>query len=94
MNPSFHSLKLILFSSLAAILVSCQKDENSPTNPDNASWGSSISLTITGKVLDDASGNPLSGAIVKAGAASDTTDNNGIFVLKNAPALAVWAMYR
>jgi len=78
MKPSSHSLKLILFASFAAILGSCQKDENPPANPGNPSWGSSISLTITGKVLDDASGNPLAGAIVKAGTATATTDNNGI----------------
>ena len=76
---------------MLGLLASCKKDENAnPTNPDNNNnninpWGNSINLNISGKVLDDATGNPIIGATVNAGSVSTTTDNNGIFILKNAP---------
>jgi hypothetical protein len=88
MKSMYQSLKPIIFPLLLSVLLSCKKDENAnPTNPDNNSnpWGSSINLNISGKVLDDATGNPIIGATVKAGSVSTTTDNNGIFILKNAP---------
>ncbi len=67
-----------------AVLFSCKKDsDEKPSDPGTNSWGNSISLTISGKV-EDAAGVPLAGAVVKAGNLSATTDNNGIFILKNA----------
>jgi uncharacterized protein (TIGR02145 family) len=65
-------------------LCSCKKDsDEKPSDPGTNSWGNSISLIISGKV-EDAAGVPLAGAVVKAGNLSATTDNNGIFILKNA----------
>ncbi len=90
MKSIFQSMRPIIFTLILAVLFSCKKDESAnPTNPDNNNnsnpWGSSINLNISGKVLDDATGNPVIGATVKAGSVSTTTDNNGIFILKNAP---------
>ena len=88
----FQSLRPIIFILLLAVLSSCKKDDSSPVDPGNNNnntnnnpWGSSINLNISGKVLDDATGNPVIGATVKAGSVSTTTDDNGIFILKNAP---------
>jgi uncharacterized protein (TIGR02145 family) len=68
-----------------AFFFSCKKDNNEkPSDSGTNFWGNSISLTISGKV-EDAAGNALGGAVVKAGNLSVTTDNNGIFILKNAP---------
>jgi hypothetical protein len=86
MKTNSLSLKSIFFVLMLGLLASCKKDENAnPTNLDNNNsnpWGSSINLNISGKVLDDATGNPIIGATVKAGSVSTTTDNNGIFILK------------
>ncbi len=68
------------------IFMGCKKDsDEKPSDSGSNTWGSSISLTIAGRVFDDATGNPLAGALVKAGSVSATTDNNGVFILKNAP---------
>ncbi len=68
-----------------AFFFSCKKDNNEkPSDSGTNFWGNNISLTISGKV-EDAAGNALGGAVVKAGNFSVTTDNNGIFILKNAP---------
>jgi len=90
MQLQFQSFKPIVFTLVLAILFSCKKEQDaSPIIiPDNNSnpWGASINLDISGKVLDDATGNPVIGATVKAGSDSTTTDINGIFFLKNAQA--------
>ncbi len=89
--PGF-SLKSLLFVVVFGLLSSCKKEDSSPVDPGNNNnntnnnpWGSSINLSISGTVLDDATGNPVIGATVRAGSVSTTTDNNGIFILKNAP---------
>ncbi len=70
------------------IFMGCKKDsDEKPSDSGSNTWGSSISLTIAGRVFDDATGNPVAGALVKAGSVSATTDNNGVFILKNAPGL-------
>jgi len=91
MKPIFRFLKPIIYVVVLAVLSSCKKEpEGGMIKPDdnnnnNNPWGSSINLNISGKVLDDATGNPVVGATVKAGTVSTTTDDNGIFILKNAP---------
>ncbi len=89
MKSIFQSLRPIIFILLLAVLSSCKKEDASspvdPGNNNNNPWGSSINLSISGTVLDDATGSPVIGAMVKAGSVSTTTDDNGIFILKNAP---------
>src|SRR5690606_7558811 len=72
---------------LIAILLlaqSCKKDNPEPDNTDNSVlWGNSKTTVITGRVLDE-NGNAVSGATVKAGSATTTTDNLGVFYLTNA----------
>jgi|GEM_PF-6179875 hypothetical protein len=66
---------------------SCKKEDAIPENNSGGGnpFGNSILLNISGQVLDDATGNPVAGAVVKAGSVSVTSDNNGIFMLKDAP---------
>ncbi len=96
MKPILQSLKPIVFTFILTVFFSCKKEQDtSPIIiPDNNSnpWGTSINLDISGKVLDDATGNPVIGATVKAGSDSTTTDINGIFFLKNAPASSSLAL--
>lgn len=88
MKTGFISKTQIWFcvGLIILIFMGCKKDsDEKPSDSGSNTWGSSISLTIAGRVFDDATGNPLAGALVKAGSVSATTDNNGIFILKNAP---------
>src|SRR5262245_57316213 len=41
--------------------------------------------TVTGTVVDDATGQPVAGALVAAGTAEAPTDDTGRFAIQNAP---------
>jgi len=90
------SISYLLLFVLLGVGSSCKKDEpavNLPgANGDNGGgvfnpWsdGSTIRLVISG-LVDDEQGNPVCGALVKAGTLSCLTDSNGIFFMKDAPA--------
>jgi hypothetical protein len=69
MKTNSLSLKSIFFVLMLGLLASCKKEDSAnPTNPENNNnsnpWGSSINLNISGKVLDDATGNPVIGATI------------------------------
>jgi uncharacterized protein (TIGR02145 family) len=76
----------LLFAFLCALLAvsSCSKDDTSnPTPPNNSElWGSGVSATVYGRVVD-ASGNAVAGASVTAGGSTTTTDNQGVFRINN-----------
>lgn len=73
----------IIFPLLAALVIfgTCKKD--SDDNNDSSIWGSTKTITVAGRILDE-NGNAVSGAAVTAGSASATTDNIGVFYLANA----------
>jgi hypothetical protein len=78
-------MKKILSLGFAAIIlalcifISCQKkDDNSPDNKPIEN----VTASISGQILDN-NNQPVSGAVVKAGTASATTDLNGNFSISN-----------
>lgn len=70
---------------LAVVVYSCKKDDEndpSPNPPSSGSelWGNVVTATVYGRVMD-VNDNPVSGAIVKGGAVTTTTDAQGVFRL-------------
>ena len=91
-KPNINLMKLSRLNCLLAILslllfVSCQK-EVSQTNPGTGgNTGTTVNPTpvqgsLTGKVVDN-NNNAVSGALVKAGSNTATTDNRGLFRFNN-----------
>lgn len=79
------TLRLLVVSLLLVAFNSCNKDEETdPTSTNTSSnlFGSTISVTVKGRVLD-ANGNAITGAVVKAGSATTNTDAMGVFILNN-----------
>jgi hypothetical protein len=79
------TLRLLVVSLFLVAFNSCNKDEETePTSTNTSSnlFGSSISVTVKGIVLD-ANGNAITGAVVKAGSATTNTDAMGVFILNN-----------
>ncbi len=80
-------MKRILSVGLSAvvlvllIIVSCQKSNNGPDAPNNEK--EMVTASISGRVLDE-NKQPVSGAVVKAGSLTATTDLNGKFRINNA----------
>lgn len=73
----FSAILLILL-----IIVSCQKSAtNGPDTPDNEK--EIVTAGIAGRILDE-NQQPVSGAVVKAGSLTATTDINGNFSINNA----------
>src|SRR5689334_14335135 len=76
----------VLLASLL-IFLSCQKSDNggvdTPDNPGTNKPIEYVTAGIMGHVTDD-SNLPVSGAVVKAGSASTTTDINGDFSIPTA----------
>jgi hypothetical protein len=80
-----YTLRLLVVSLLLLTFHSCNKDEETdPTSTNTSSnlFGSFISVTVKGRVLD-ANGNAITGAVVKAGSATTNTDAMGVFILNN-----------
>jgi hypothetical protein len=79
------SILSIVFSAILIVLVitiGCQKsNHDSPNNPNNKPI-EYVTASISGRVLDN-SNQPVSGAVVKAGTASTTSDINGNFKISN-----------
>lgn len=69
-------LPLLLALAFSVVLAACLKD--TLINPVEMA-----TVSFAGKVIDE-NGQPLSGALVRAGGEAVTTDNNGIFRLKQA----------
>lgn len=83
-----HLSTLFLFSLILFSLAGCKKDENNNDNtpgPSSEIWGNGITCTVYGDVRD-LNGNPIAGAVVRAGNLSATTDPMGVFRIENAPA--------
>ena len=91
-TPSYRRIARLLAACMAfatlAFIVSCKKDEDNDTPPDNTTptpgtlVGNSRTVDVVGQVFDE-SGNPLTGAMVQAGygAQSTLTDERGFFRL-------------
>ena len=73
---------LFLAAPLISI-VSCHKDDTSDSLSPDQDQANTIEATIAGIVIDE-SNNPLSGVSVSSNLFFTTTDQNGIFTLKNA----------
>lgn len=73
-----------LFLCLGLLQVNCSKsDKSGDPDPDPDKYTPEyVTATVTGRVVDDNS-KPVSAAVIKAGAASTTTDANGNFTLSN-----------
>jgi uncharacterized protein (TIGR02145 family) len=79
------TLRLLVVSLLLVAFNSCNKDEETdPTSTNTSSnlFGSTITVTVKGRVLD-ANGNAIAGAVVKSGSANTNTDAMGVFILNN-----------
>jgi carboxypeptidase family protein len=72
---------LILISFSIILIFSCQKDKPSVAPVDSGS-SNTLKTTVTGIVLDE-SNAPLNGVTVTAYGQSTSTDQHGVFVLKN-----------
>jgi uncharacterized protein (TIGR02145 family) len=88
LRPSYIRLALVAFLLIFSV-VSCQKDSeegnNGIPNPSSELWGSSVNVSINGRVFDQ-NGDPVSGAQVSAGNSNTTTDAMGVFNLTNVSA--------
>ncbi len=78
----------VLVLAVSLLMISCDdKDDNPQDNPTETdfseNFGQSITRDFFGKVMD-ASHNPISGVTIEIGSATTSTDDNGVFVLKNA----------
>lgn len=72
---------LFCFVAIFCLFIqSCKKDNPDPDPIDNGGieTGNTVTASVTGSVKDEA-GNPVSGASVKLGSNTATTDNNGLF---------------
>ena len=84
MKKSLPALALVAFVSLLLIAMACNKS-SSTTNPNsttNIPPDAMVTASLQGRVLDQ-NGLPLQGATVTSGAASTTTDVNGVFAFTN-----------
>jgi hypothetical protein len=73
----------ITFISFAILFIfSCQKDKTSDLPVDNNGSNNSLRTTVSGIVLDE-SNAPLNGVTVTAYGQTASTDQHGVFVLKN-----------
>jgi hypothetical protein len=63
------------------VIISCQKSKNNTPEPPN-NEKEYVTASLTGRILDD-NKQPVSGAVVKAGSASATSDINGNFRINN-----------
>jgi uncharacterized protein (TIGR02145 family) len=91
-TPSYRRIARLLAACMAfatlAFIVSCKKDEDNDTAPDNTTptpgtlVGNSRTVDVVGQVFDE-SGAPLIGATVQAGYGSQSvlTDERGFFRL-------------
>jgi hypothetical protein len=73
---------LILFLCSLSTIQSCNKDKNNPPANPGGTSGSTVIASICG-VVKDATGLPLSDAIVTCGNNSTNSDASGIFYLNN-----------
>ena len=83
MKLSFKSLLLTL-STIVIVLLACQKDfsvNNSNTNKDV--YKTNITASVKGRITDE-NNAPVSGAVIKAGVKTTTTNINGEFTLTDA----------
>jgi hypothetical protein len=77
---SIFKISLLTVLSALIIIISCQKsDHNSDDNNNAVEY---VSASVSGRILDN-NNQPVSGAIVKAGSASATSDINGNFRINN-----------
>lgn len=75
--------KIILLALITLSLFGCKKTESPDEGFNNNPAEQTITTTVAGRVINQMN-EPVSGAIVKAGSASATTDINGEFTLTNA----------
>lgn len=78
---------ILYFLAIGLFLTfSCRKDtidnNNTDSGLDSPIWGNGISTKVYGTVTDT-NGIPISGALVKAGTSSTSTDRNGVFILSD-----------
>lgn len=75
-------LALLCIMGLAFVYFSCQKDDYKEPPVPTLPGDQKVQSSVSGRVLDDKN-LPVSGAVVKAGSLSATTDLNGNFQIKN-----------
>ncbi|MFM2155720.1 MAG: hypothetical protein RL516_469 [Bacteroidota bacterium] len=81
MKKAYH--RLIVMLLVITTFYSCKKDDVTEIEsglPASEYFGSGITINAIGRVLDE-NGQPISGANVKSGNKSTTTDNMGVFAL-------------
>ena len=79
-----QKIKLLIFSISVVCMfgiTACKKDDNSP-EPSNPS---AATTTISGRITDN-SGDPISGASIKAGGKTTTSSDNGVFSISGVSA--------
>jgi hypothetical protein len=89
-NLHCFAVSILLICILSSCHKSVKEEEVSvpPTTPPTTTplnpQAEYVSAAVSGRVFDD-QGKPVSGAVVKAGTASTTTDLNGSFIITNVP---------
>jgi len=76
------TFKAVLIFCAATFFIGCQKDFSLDTGNPAQPAATNITATVAGRVTDQ-TGLPVSGALVKAGAFTATTNINGEFVIEN-----------
>jgi protocatechuate 3,4-dioxygenase beta subunit len=88
MKTSFKTVQLMLMVILVftLTLTSCKKDDDNPDPVENNdfsdNFGNEVNRDFMGRIIDT-SHNPVSGAAVRIGSESTTTDDNGIFIMED-----------
>jgi hypothetical protein len=84
---SIISLGFLTIVAALIIAISCQKSANgdieTPQGPPQGGQKEYVNASISGRILDD-NKQPVSGAVVKAGSLTATSDVNGNFSINNA----------
>jgi hypothetical protein len=80
---SIVSLGFLTIFAALVIAISCQKSESNAPEPPQGGEKEYVNASIAGRILDD-NKQPVSGAVVKAGSLTATSDVNGNFLIKNA----------
>ena len=84
---SFNRLNFLVAIFSFLLIVSCQKEVKTDGSGNGSGTGTTINSspvqgTVTGKVVDE-NNNPISGATIKAGANTTSSDSRGLFRFNN-----------
>lgn len=76
------SMGLVCLAFLMLFITACKKNDSDTTDPVIDTPAAKITTTLSGRIVD-ASGQPVSGAIVESSGSTTSTDIMGLFLFKD-----------